>query len=159
MDWLELTLGRAPESIPSPRLTGGVAPQAPCKNLLVYSRSEVAKAIYVLLVPCLMKPKMVLQSLGAGQREELHRCLDAALVVRVQCSLSDVQRGWILIKVQAQKARCAVRILYCAPCPRMAGFGANLEIQTRRLKITPEEAQLAKFFRAVIAAEVRCQYT
>ena len=60
---------------------------------------------------CFMKPQMVLQSLDAGQRVELHRCLDTALVVREQCSLSDVQRGWILMEVGAQKVSSADALL------------------------------------------------
>ena len=102
---------------------------------------------------CLMKRKLVLQSLDAGQREELRRCLDAALVVREQCSLSDVQRGWILMEVGAQKV-CSADALLCA-VPKNGRVWCKLgDPDSLRIKITKDEAQLAKFFRAVIAAEV-----
>ena len=69
MDWRELPLGWAPESIPSPRPTRGVAgfsctslqarhvasshrsSQADWKTVLVHGRGAVVKAVYVLLVP------------------------------------------------------------------------------------------------------------
>ena len=102
---------------------------------------------------CLMKPQVVLQSLDAGQREELHRCLGAALVVREQCSLSDVQRGWILMEVGAQKVSSADALL-CAVSKNGRAWCKLGDPDSRCIKITKAEAQLAKFFRAVIAAEV-----
>ena len=102
---------------------------------------------------CPMKPQVVLQSLDAGQREELHRCLDTALVVREQCSLSDVQRGWILMEVGAQKVSSAEALL-CAVSKNGRAWCKLGGPDSRCIKITKAEAQLAKFFRAVIAAEV-----
>ena len=99
---------------------------------------------------CFMKPQMVLQSLDAGQREELRRCLDTALVVREQCSLSDVQRGWILMEVGAQKVSSADALL----CAVSKNGRAWCKLGDPDSQLTKDEAQLVKFFRAVIAAEV-----
>ena len=87
--------------------------------------------------------EQVLQSLDAGQREELHRCLDAALVVQEQCSLSDVQRGWILMEVGAQKV-CSADALLCA-VPKNGRVWCKLgDPDSLRIKITKDEAQLDK---------------
>ncbi len=118
----------------------------------------MAKAIYVLLVPVPREAKDGAAESGCRSKGGFASlfgcsvsCASAVRFIRCAARLDSDQGGGTEGKVRsADTLLCAV--------PKNGRVWCKLgDPDSLRLKITPEEAQLAKFFRAVIAAEVRCQ--
>ena len=79
--------------------------------MLVY-RGAVVKAVYVLLAPLPHEATDGAAESGCRSKGGVASLLGySVIVVREQCSLSDVQRGWILMEVGAQKVSSADALL------------------------------------------------